>query len=76
MPLLAFALWATRTHVQESRDTETTGRFDWLGALVAALAVGGLAFGVIRGQANAWADPAAWIALGDRGRRASSCSRS
>ena len=63
VPLLAFALWATRTHVQESRDTETTGRFDWLGALVAALAVGGLAFGVIRGQANAWADPAAWIAL-------------
>ena len=64
VPLLAFALWATRTHVQESRDTETTGRFDWLGALVAALAVGGLAFGVIRGQANAWADPAAWVALG------------
>ena len=64
VPLLAFALWATRTHVQESRDTETTGRFDWLGALVAALAVGGLAFGVIRGQANAWADTAAWIALG------------
>jgi hypothetical protein len=28
-----------------------------------ALAWGGLAFGVIRGQANAWADPAAWIAL-------------
>ena len=69
VPLLAFALWATRTHVQESRDTETTGRFDWLGALVAALAVGGLAFGVIRGQANAWADPAAWIALGDRRRQ-------
>ena len=44
-----FALWATLRHVQESRDTETTGRFDWLGALVAALAVGGLAFGVIRG---------------------------
>jgi EmrB/QacA subfamily drug resistance transporter len=63
VPLLGFALWATLTHVRESRDTETTGRFDWLGALVAALAVGGIAFGVIRGQANAWADPAAWIAL-------------
>ncbi len=63
VPLLAFALWATRTHVQESRDTETTGRFDWLGAVVAALAVGGLAFGVIRGQANAWSDAAAWVAL-------------
>ena len=63
VPLLGFALWATLTHVQESRDTETTGRFDWLGALVAALAVGGLAFGVIRGQANEWADLAAWISI-------------
>ncbi len=63
VPLLAFALWATLAHVQESRDTETTGRFDWLGALVAALAVGGLAFGVIRGQANDWNDTAAWIAI-------------
>ena len=63
VPLLGFALWATLTHVQESRDTETTGRFDWLGAIVAALAVGGLAFGVIRGQANEWQDAAAWISI-------------
>ena len=63
VPLLAFAVWATLRHVAESRDTETTGRFDWLGALVAALAVGGLAFGLIRGQANEWVDPGAWIAI-------------
>lgn len=63
VPLLTFALWATLRHVQESRDTETTGRFDWLGAIVAALAVGGLAFGLIRGQANAWADMAAFVAM-------------
>jgi EmrB/QacA subfamily drug resistance transporter len=63
VPLLGFALWATLRHVQESRDTETTGRFDSLGALIAALAVGGLAFGVIRGQANEWADTAAWISI-------------
>lgn len=63
IPLLGFALWATLTHVEESRDTETSGRFDWLGALVAALAVGGLAFGVIRGQANEWADTGAWISI-------------
>jgi hypothetical protein len=31
--------------VAESRD-DTKRRFDWLGALVAALAVGGLSFGV------------------------------
>ncbi len=64
VPLLTFALWATLTHVQESRDEEATGRFDWLGAIVAALAVGGLAFGVIRGGATAWSDPLAFIALG------------
>ncbi|MEO8570865.1 MAG: MFS transporter [Chloroflexota bacterium] len=63
VPLLGFALWATLTHAEESRDTETTGRFDWLGALVAALAVGGLAFGLIRGQANEWADTAGWISI-------------
>lgn len=63
VPLLGFALWATLTHVRESRDTETTGRFDWLGAIVAALAVGGLAFGLIRGQANEWTDLGAWISI-------------
>jgi EmrB/QacA subfamily drug resistance transporter len=64
VPLLAFALWVTMTYVAESRDTETSGRFDWLGAIVAALAVGGLAFGLIRGQAHEWADTAAWVAIG------------
>jgi MFS family permease len=63
VPVLAIALWATLTHVQESRNTEASGKFDWLGALVAALAVGGLSFGLIRGQANAWADTAAWISI-------------
>ena len=69
VPLLLFALWITRRHVAESRDTESGGRFDWLGAVVAALAVGGLAFGLIRGQAHAWSDTAAWlsIAIGGRG---------
>jgi EmrB/QacA subfamily drug resistance transporter len=63
VPLLAVALWATIAHVMESRDTEASGRFDWVGAVVAALAVGGLSFGLIRGQANAWADTAAWVAI-------------
>ncbi len=63
VPLLAIAFWATRRHVAESRDPSATGRFDWPGALVAILAVGGLAFGLIRGQAHAWADAAAWAAI-------------
>jgi EmrB/QacA subfamily drug resistance transporter len=63
VPLLSIALWATLAHVPESRDDTAGSHFDWLGALTAALAVGGLAFGLIRGQANEWADSAAWISI-------------
>jgi len=62
VPLILVALFALR-HVEESRDTSGDGRFDWLGSLVATLAVGGLAFGVIRGEQKAWADPIAWVSL-------------
>lgn len=63
VPFIAAALWATLAHVEESRDTEAAARFDWLGAVVATLAVGGLSFGLIRGQQENWADTTAWIAL-------------
>ena len=63
VPVLIVALWATLGHVEESRDMEATGRFDWLGALTAGLAVGGLTVGLIRGQARDWQDGAAWIAF-------------
>ena len=63
VPLILIALYATLRHVAESRDTSAGARFDWLGSIVASLAVGGLAFGVIRGEQKAWADPIAWAAL-------------
>lgn len=64
VPLVMLALWATVGHVQESRDEQATGRFDWIGALVVALAVGGLAFGAIYGQQREWREPLAFVALG------------
>jgi EmrB/QacA subfamily drug resistance transporter len=64
LPLLAVALWATQRHVAESRDESSSGRFDWLGALLIGLAVGGLAFGAIFGQQRQWQDPLAFAALG------------
>lgn len=64
VPLLVVALYATRRHMAESRDELAPRRFDWLGALVGAIAVGGLAFGAIRGQQRDWADPIAFLALG------------
>jgi EmrB/QacA subfamily drug resistance transporter len=63
-PLVIFGLWATLRHMEESRDESATGRFDWLGAFVAVVAVGGLAFGAIRGEATHWEDPIAFAALG------------
>lgn len=62
VPLIAIALWAT-ARVPESRDTDARGEFDWLGAGVIAIGVGGLAFGATRGQEQAWQDPLAWVAL-------------
>jgi EmrB/QacA subfamily drug resistance transporter len=63
VPLVVIALVATR-FMTESRDETSTGHFDWLGALVAVLAVGGLAFGATRGQQRQWEDPIAFVALG------------
>jgi EmrB/QacA subfamily drug resistance transporter len=64
VPLLIVALWATATYVTESRDERATGRFDWLGALVVAVAVGGLSFGTIYGQQREWKDPVGFALLG------------
>jgi EmrB/QacA subfamily drug resistance transporter len=63
VPLVLVAIYAGVAHVAESRDEDAAGRFDLLGAAVVAIAVGGLAFGAIRGQEQQWSDPIAWIAL-------------
>jgi len=64
LPLVAIAVWAALNHVPESRDEKASPHFDWLGAVVVALAVGGLAFGTIYGQQRAWRDPIGYIAIG------------
>jgi len=56
VPLIAFALWASWRYVEESRDPDASRSFDWLGAFVVALAVGGLSFGAIYGQQHEWSD--------------------
>jgi EmrB/QacA subfamily drug resistance transporter len=64
VPLVALGLYATIRYLEESRDETASGRFDWLGAILVAFAVGGLAFGAIRGQENEWRDGLAFAALG------------
>jgi EmrB/QacA subfamily drug resistance transporter len=64
VPLVLVALYATWAGVDESRDEQARGEFDWLGAGVIALGVGGLAFGATRGEERHWQDPIAFAALG------------
>ena len=64
VPLVALGVVIALRWVAESRNESAPKRFDWLGAAVVALAVGGLAFGAIRGQQQNWGDPIAWVALG------------
>jgi EmrB/QacA subfamily drug resistance transporter len=63
VPILAVAVVITLRYVAETRDTDASRRFDWLGSIVATLAVGGLSFGVIRGGEQEWSDPVAWASI-------------
>lgn len=63
VPLVAVALYATLRHVPESRNEDSTAPLDWLGSIVAAVAVGGVSFGLIRGQERNWQDGLAFAAL-------------
>src|SRR5438445_4912452 len=63
VPLVAIAVWATIQHVAETRNERASGHFDWGGAGVVAIAVGGLSFGAIYGQQRDWKDPLAYVAL-------------
>jgi EmrB/QacA subfamily drug resistance transporter len=63
VPLVILAAYATIRHVEESRDETASSHFDWLGATVVALAVGGLAFGTIRGQQEEWHGVIAYVSL-------------
>jgi MFS family permease len=63
LPFLLVAYLATLRWVPESRDHQASGRFDWLGSLVVAVAVAGLTFGTIRGQQHGWSEPTAVVSL-------------
>src|SRR6266851_4186427 len=63
VPLVLVAAWATWNHVPESRDEQATPHFDWIGAAIVGLSVGGLAFGAIYGMQREWRDPIGYIAL-------------
>ena len=63
LPLVAWATALTLRHVAETRDEEASGHFDWIGATIVAVALGGLSFGAIRGQQVEWRGAVPYVAL-------------
>lgn len=63
VPLCVLGVLIAATRLSESRNEQASDRFDWLGAAAVAVAVGGLAYGAIRGQDQQWQDLTAWVAL-------------
>jgi MFS family permease len=64
IPFIAVAVWAAMRHVKETRNEQASNQFDWFGAFLVALAVGGLSFGAVYGQQRQWQEPVAFISLG------------
>ncbi len=62
-PLVAIGIGLTLRFVPSADAARQRSRIDWLGALVAAVAVGGLSFGAIRGQQVSWSESAPLITL-------------
>ncbi|MFG1877825.1 MFS transporter [Sphaerisporangium sp. NPDC049003] len=65
LPIAALVVATAVRHVPETRDETTTGRFDVLGAALAAFALAGLTYGLIeRGSAVPLVAAVAGVALG------------
>jgi len=54
VPMAMLVVWVTRRHVPESRDAEARGRIDVAGAVLAALGLAGVTFGLTRGATEGW----------------------
>jgi EmrB/QacA subfamily drug resistance transporter len=59
LPLAAFVVLAAARHVPESLDPEASRRVDGLGALLLAVALGGVSWGLIA-AGDGWGTPQAW----------------
>jgi len=64
VPFALLALYGAWRYIPESRDPNAPARLDWLGSIVIAVAVGGIAFGLIRGTETDWSETVALVALG------------
>lgn len=64
LPVAVAALILLFWRVPESRDPRAARRLDWMGALLATVALGGLVYGLIESSQRGWRHPAVLAALG------------
>ena len=62
LPVAAGAIWLTLAAVPESHDPDVE-HLDWRGAVLAALGLGALTWGLTAAGARGWTSPAVWAAL-------------
>ena len=63
-PIVALGLVLAIRYVPPLLSTTERTRFDLVGSIVGVVAVGGLAFGAIRGQQVSWSEPGPLVILG------------
>jgi EmrB/QacA subfamily drug resistance transporter len=63
VPLALFVVLVAARHVPESSDPEASHHIDVLGALLIALALGGLSWGLIAAGDDGWSAPIVWVPL-------------
>ena len=63
VPFAIVAFYGAWRFIPETSDPDAPRRLDWLGSIVIAVAIGGIAFGLIRGQETGWTDSVALGAL-------------
>ena len=63
LPLGAFVTWAAPKYIPESRDDTVTGRLDILGSVMAAVALGGVTFALIRASEQGGMDGGVLLSL-------------
>ena len=63
LPLAFVVLLISLRHVPESRDEESTGRLDWLGAALAVIGLGLVVYGLLESSRRGFGHPAVLIAL-------------
>ncbi len=62
VPLAAVVIALSLWRVPESR-TIAGGRIDWIGALIATVGLGGVAYGFIESASLGWSHPSVWASL-------------